>query len=54
MKDGAYKIVINPKYDGYQRELGSMVYTFFDKKTRFGAGASVSEELAQKFRKPVI
>ena len=25
--------VINPKYDGYQRGLTSMVYKYFDKKT---------------------
>ena len=29
MKDMAYGISINPKYDGYQRELASMVYKFF-------------------------
>ena len=26
-------ITKNPKYDGYQRGLASMVYNFFDKKT---------------------
>ena len=26
-------IKYNPKYDGYQRELASMVYKYFDKKT---------------------
>ena len=30
----------NPKYDGYQRALANVVYTFFDKKT--GSGASVN------------
>ena len=29
MEDMAYGISINPKYDGYQRELASMVYKFF-------------------------
>ena len=28
----AFNIAKNPKYDGYQRGLGSMVYTFFNKK----------------------
>lgn len=28
--------------------------TFFDNKTGFGAGVSVSEELAQKIHRPVI
>ena len=29
-KDRAYEIEVNPKYDGYQRGLASMVYQFFD------------------------
>ena len=29
LKDKAFKIASNPKYDGYQRGLGSMVYKFF-------------------------
>ena len=29
----AFNIAKNPKYDGYQRGLASMVYKFFDKKT---------------------
>ena len=33
MKDKAFKIVSNPKYDGCQRQLTSMVYKFFDKKS---------------------
>ena len=28
----AFNISKNPKYDGYQRGLASMVYKFFDKK----------------------
>ena len=27
----AFRIASDPKYDGYQRELASMVYKFFDK-----------------------
>ena len=33
--DKAY-IAKNPKYDGYQRGLASMVYCFFAKKTSAG------------------
>ena len=33
LKDKAYDIASNPKYDGYQRGLASMVYKFFDKKS---------------------
>ena len=28
-RDKAYNIASNPKYDGYQRGLASMVYKFF-------------------------
>ena len=52
MKDKAYEIAINPKHDGYQRALASMVYRFFDQKT--ASGVSVNEELAQELHKPVI
>ena len=34
LKDKAYNIASNPEYDGYQRGLTSMVYKFFDKKSR--------------------
>ena len=37
LKDKAFEIVNNPKYDGYQRGLASMVYKFFDKKSK-GSG----------------
>ena len=33
LKDKAYDIASNPKYDGYQRGLAGMVYKFFDKKS---------------------
>ena len=33
LRDKAYDIARNPEYDGYQRGLASMVYTFFDKKS---------------------
>ena len=39
LTDKAFNIAINPKYDGYQRGLVSMVYTFFNNKT---AGSSVN------------
>ena len=33
LRDKAHDIGSNPKYDGYQRGLVSMVYKFFDKKS---------------------
>ena len=32
LRDKAFNISKNPKYDGYQKELASMVYKFFHKK----------------------
>ena len=52
MKDISYQIAINPKYDGYQRGLASMVYKFFDKRT--GPRMKVNEKLTQELHKPVI
>ena len=33
LRDNAFAIAKNPKYDGYQRGLAPMVYKFFDKRT---------------------
>ena len=33
LKDKAFKIASDPKYDGYQRGLASIVYKLFDKKS---------------------
>ena len=32
LRDKAFNIAKDPKYDGYQRRFASMVYKFFDKK----------------------
>ena len=37
LKNKAFKIASNPKYDRYQRGLASMVYKFFDKKSKGGS-----------------
>ena len=34
LRDRAFKIISDKKYDGYQRGLASMVYKFFDKKSQ--------------------
>ena len=41
LKDGAYEIARNHKYDGYQRALASMIYKVFNKET--GGEISVNE-----------
>ena len=33
LRNKAFNIVKNPRQDGYQRGLASMVYRFFDKKS---------------------
>ena len=45
LKDQAFAIASNPKYDGYQRGLASMVYKFFDKKSK---GAGIKNEIKMK------
>ena len=34
LREKVFNIAKNPKYDGYQRGLASMVYKFFDKKSQ--------------------
>ena len=60
LRDKAYDIASNPKYDGYQKGLASMVYKFFDKKST-GSGfkklkntARNSSILADERNKPII
>ena len=36
LRDEAFNIAKNPKYNGYQRGLASMIYRFFDKKSAGG------------------
>ena len=56
LRDKAFNIATNPKCDGYQRELASMVYNFFDKKTA-ASGINMNannEKLAEDLHKPII
>ena len=55
LRDKAFKIASDPKYDGYQRELASMVYKFFDKKSK-GSGITneLNYQLANELHKPII
>ena len=43
---------MNPKINGYQRGLASMVYKLFDKRTK-GYGLN-NEILAKELHKPII
>ena len=55
LRNKAFKIASDPKYDGYQRGLASMVYKFFDKKS---SGSGIANEpnyqLANELHKPII
>ena len=42
LRDKAFKIAIDPKYDGYQRGLASMVHKIFDKKSSWSGVATKS------------
>ena len=58
LRDKAFNIAKNPKYDGYQRGLASMVCKCFDKKTSGGAIKTLSEivsnqGLAKELHKPI-
>ena len=52
LKDRAFEIAKNCKYDGYQTALASIVCKFFDKK--IWSGVNVNEHLAEDLHKPVI
>ena len=55
LKFKAFSIAKNPKYDGYQRGIASMVFKFFDKKPSGGASKSMSNEHhANKLYKTLI
>ena len=55
LRDKAFEIASNPKYDGYQRGLASVVYKFFDKKS---SGSGVDTEpnyhLANELHRQII
>ena len=56
LKDKAFKIASDPNFNGYQKELASMVYKFFDKKSK-GSGIVTNEsnyQLTNELHKPII
>ena len=60
LRGKAFKIASDPKYDGYQRELASMVYKFFDKKSALlnkSSGSGIvnepNDQLANKLHEPI-
>ena len=57
LRDKAFEIASNPKHDGYQRGLASMVYKIFDKKSN-GSGIKnkikQNQQLRNELHKPII
>ena len=61
LRNRGFNIAKDKKYDGYQRGLASMVYNFFDKKSK-GSGAKhvnikltpQNQQLAEELNKPII
>ena len=57
LRDKAFNVAKNPKYDEYQRELASMIHKFFDKNP-FGNGIKneniSNKELVEESQKPII
>ena len=53
LRDTSFEIASNPKYDEYQRGLSSMVFKFFDKKSK-GIGIKKNQQLAYELHKPII
>ena len=55
LRDKAFNIAKNPKYDGYQRGLASIVYNFFDKKIQgSGIKSRPNQQLTDEVHKPII
>ena len=61
LRNRAFNIAKDPKYDGYRKGLASMVYKFFDKKSKRSGVKHVNtkltpqnQQLAEELHKPII
>ena len=55
LRDKGFKTQRNPKYDGYQRGLASVVFKFFDKKSKGTSIKSMqNQQLTDELHKPII
>ena len=55
LRDKAFKIASDSKYDGYQRGFASTIYNFFDKKSKGSGTTNESNyQLANELRKSII
>ena len=57
LRDKSYNIANNLRHNGYERALTTLVYNFFDKKTK-GIGIKneikQNQQLANELHKPII
>ena len=44
LKNKAYKMAVNPRIDGFQRALASMVWKFFDKRSKKVLGSGIENK----------
>ena len=54
LRDKAFNVAKDPKYDGYQRGLSSMAYKFFDKKKLLAVVLKIRIFLIMNWRKNYI
>ena len=55
LKNKASEIAINPRYDGFQRAVASMVWNFIDKRSKSVLGSGIeNKKLADELDKPII
>ena len=54
LRDKAFKIARNPKYDGYEKGLPSMLHKFFNKKSSGSGIANESNYQLANEHKPII
>ena len=55
LKNKTYEIATNPRYDFFQRALASMVWKFFNERSKKVLGSGIeNKELADELYKPII
>ena len=55
LKNKAFKIAANPKYDCFQRALASMVWKSFNERSKKVLGSGIeNKQLADELHKPII
>ena len=55
LRDNAFEIASDPKYDGYQRRLASMIYNIFDEKSSgSGTATEPNYQLANELHRQII